>query len=457
MSDAKQTEKRKLSFAHNGYGKAKKFFLDDLWELDTACLPRVKRFFIYICRVIGIVIRGFLDDNCILQASALSYTTLVSLIPMMAIMFMGAAGFGFQKQLERILVDYVQYLPEDAGKTIMEIFKYVAYTPSYTAIGIVGIGVTFLAMLKVMGKVELTFNTIWGVKEPRTFLRKCTDYTMTLFVTPFFILVSTSINALLSSDKIVGFLQEWTGPLSFIYSQLITFSGLFFIGLAFTFLYLFLPNTKVKFTSGLAGGLAAGILWFAVQKLYIELQVGITKANAVYGTFAAVPFFLTWLYSGWVVMLFGAEISFAVQNHSTYRLEGAASKATVATKVQLAFLVMHRICKDFVDGNTPWSIENFSREQNIPIRLLAEVTYHLSKANILIPTDEKSTHFTLKKDIEQITFQDIEEAFRGKADPEVERLVRKLAQPIRKRFVEHHSAFVASLSEINFREVTKET
>lgn len=447
---------------------AKRFIRQELWDEDLAALPRVKRFAFSSCRVTAIVVKGFVADNCALQASALTYITLMSMVPVLALMLSVSKGLGAQErlmaavglqqnpdtlQLEVLVGSTLSRLPEQMALITEKIFTYVEKT-NFGTLGTAGLLLLLWAVIKSMSRVENSFNLIWGVRQPRSLLRKFADYFSVLIVVPILILTATSVNAMLSSAKVVGALQEFSGSLYWIYERGIRLSGLGVIVLAFTFLYAFMPNTKVRAVPAFAGGIVGGILWYVAQWVYLILQVGVTKYNTIYGTFAAVPFFLAWLYANWTLVLFGAEVCFAVQNHGTFTMESAASRVSSYVRQMLGLVFTFEVCKAFCYGQPSWSAEQFGKEHAIPARLVADVMYVLTEANVLLAVnDPPQSRFVPAMDLDRLTVNDVERAFRGDSDAHLPQIPAAIAGPATAAFTEHYKAFSSRLATVTFRDL----
>ena len=486
---------------------AKRFFKEELWDRDIGTLPGMKRFLFSLCRVSTIVIKGFIADNCGLQASALTYITLMSMIPILALMFSFTKGIGMQNQIieviglqkseitetvdgeEAVRVEFsiaspadapadapaenaeneertpangppeaptgnsmdLKSLPEPLQKAVITIFTYVENT-KFGTLGLVGSLLLFWAVVKAISKLEHTFNAIWGIKESRPLFRRFTEYIFLIIMVPIVFLLATSVNAAMSSQEVVERIREFAGPLAWLYRRLIRLSGLAIIGLAFSFLYGFMPNTKVKLFPALAAGFVAGVLWFITQWAYITFQIGVTKYNAIYGTFAVVPFFLAWLYANWMLVLFGAEVSFAVQNHRTYLLESTSGSASPAVLSLLGLVVTYEASRSFFEGRSGWSPVEYGRDQTIPARMLGTVTAQLVEAGVLVRVAGEREQYLPGKDLSHLTLEDVEEAFRGHNEKYTRQFIKLLPPEVGREFVDQYESFRKKLSGISFRE-----
>lgn len=467
--DTEQSAPRSLIETIRGFfSDARQFFHDELWDMDLRTLPRMKQFVVSLIRICGIVLKGFADDKCTLQASALTYFTLMSLVPVLALMFFVAKGAGAQGKLMEFvglesMVDTGEYvvvagsklaeLPEQAAAIAKVLFAAVD-NANFGAIGIVGIVFLLWAAVKVMTKIEDAFNTIWGIYESRKLMQKFAYYLAVLFMVPILVLVATSTNALLSSERVTAQLQENLGPLFYAYQKGLGLTGLFVIFMAFIVLYMFMPNTRVRVFPALVGGVIGGGIWYLLQIFYFAAQVGLAQKNAIYGTFSAFPLFLVWLYMSWVVVLFGAEISFAIQNYRTYIQERHARGASFATRQTLGMLVVHQISKSHFEGLGPWDQQEFCVQYGIPTRLVLSIAEDLRQAGIIAPVQAKGgVRYLPCNDIARLTLRDVEHALIGDVSKAVSQAATHQSAALQNVYAEHFKDFSEALGDTTFREV----
>lgn len=460
---------------------ARKFFREELWDMDLSTLPRLKKTGMTTLRITGIVAKGLITDRCTLQASALTYFTLMSMVPVLAMMLAVAKGLGAQEALmdrvgiEKVVVEATNGADATVGYAIAKGSKLAELPPqstdmitraaevilsavesaSFGTIGAIGLAVLLWSVIKVMGKIENTFNEIWGVKEPRTWLRKFSDYISVLVLVPVMVLVATSINALLKSDQVAEMLQSKIGPLYYLYEKLLGLSGVSFLFIAFMCLYMFMPNTRVKLFPALVGGIIGGVTWFAWQAIYFFAQVGLAQKNAIYGTFAAIPFFLFWVYLSWVIVLFGAEVAFAVQNHRTYAQEQAAKDATFATHQMLCMIILFEVCRDYFTGAQQWEPHQFSMDNGVPIRLIHKALNTLIQGGVLVQTE--AGRFVPGRDLSNITLADAEYALMGDISPSVRKTISRENRVLHEKFKKYFDQFNDALASIPLRDLVTES
>jgi membrane protein len=249
----------------------------------------------------------------------------------------------------------------------------------------VGVIILFWAVIKVLGNIEDSFNDIWGIKESRTLGRRFSDYLSVMLLCPVLIIMSSSLTVFITTQ--VTLITQKVALLG-IFSPLIFFAlkvlPYCLIWILFTFLYVFMPNTKVLFSSGLVAGIMAGTIYQIVQWGYIAFQVGAAKYNAIYGSFAALPLFLIWLQLSFLIVLFGAEFAFAYQNVDTYEFEPDSLRISDYFKRLISLQVCHLLVVNFAKGEKPFTAPQISHTLDIPLRLVHQILFELAESGIVI-------------------------------------------------------------------------
>jgi len=318
-------------------------------------------------------------------------------------------------------------------------------------LGIVGSLLIFWTVISVMGKIERTFNTIWGVKNNRPLVRKFADYISVLLVVPLLLLATSSLTAVLSSNL----LEPYLGPLFPIYQGLAPYFNILPLIIAFSFLYIYLPNTKVKLLPALTAGIFTAILWQLTQWVYIRFQVGVANYNVIYASFSSIPLFFAWLYTSWVLILFGGELSFAVQNYRTFEDESRFREVSHASLHALAFLLVAEIAECFYQGRD-WQISDFSDKQHVPFRLINQVLQSLVSAHVLACTDEKLGKYLPAKDLSQLTFEDLELAVKGRPEKMIDSIHSPYMKVLEETYQSNADSYLASLKKINLKQIVEE-
>ena len=358
------------------------FINHKLWRFRIEKLDKRQGFFIKQLRIFTLAIKGFNEDKCLLKASALTYYLLFSIVPVIALAFAIAKGFGFEKKLEENLM---QDLSEQK-EILTQVFTYANEMLSNAKGGIIaGIGVVLLlwSVMKLLGNIEDSFNEIWEIKKPRTFVRKFTDYLSIILIAPIFIIVSGSITVIIKSQVDTAMHSyNWLQHIGPAFTVLLKTISFLLITFLFTFIYIVLPNTKVKFGSAFKAGLVAAVLFELLEWGYINFQIGVAQYNAIYGSFAALPLFLIWVQYSWFIVLFGAELAFANQHVDHYELENEIQGISVRYKRVLALLIANKVVKNFIEGKQPMTAEELARQLDLPVRLVRSIIFEFTESGI---------------------------------------------------------------------------
>jgi membrane protein len=370
-----------------------KYMTIDIWRIRSRELPRSRFFLITILRILILSVRGIIEDKGPLRASALTFWSALAVVPVVAMVFGIAKGFGFERNLERQVLEKLQE-QEEVAAFIVKAAHSALETTSGGLIAGLGVLLLFTTIIKVLGNIENAFNTIWGVKKDRPMTRKITDYLSLILIGPVLFIVSNATTVLITS-QIETFVQKISilGAISPLISKMLSLLPYAAMWVLFVFLYMFMPNTKVRWKSGLLAGIIAGTLFQLFQWAYIVFQIGVAKYGAIYGAFAAIPLFLVWLQFSWLIVLFGAEISFAHQNVDTYEFEPDCLHVSHSFKRLLSLRVVHLLVKDFSIGRRWCEEAEISQKLEIPIRLVRQILYELVEAGIISPvkTDDERT------------------------------------------------------------------
>jgi membrane protein len=389
------------------------FIRVDIWRIRLADLPFGRSFLIKQLRMILLAFRGYDEDRCLLRASSLTFYTLLSIVPVAAMFFGVAKGFGFERRLQEELFNRFPGQEEVLNQVISFSNSLLEQTQGGLIAGI-GVLVLFWAVLKVLGHIEMALNDIWGIKESRSWGRKFSDYLSIMLISPILVLMSGSVTVFIKTRvaQITGKV-ELLGVISPLIFLLLKFAPYVLIWALFTFLYIIMPNTKVNFKAGLLGGVVGGTLYQIAQWGYISFQIGAAKYNAIYGSFAALPLFLMWLQISWWIVLFGAELSFANQNVDTYEYEPDCLRVSPGFKKLLALQIAHLLIKKFENGDRPLTDSQISAQLEMPIRLVHNILFDLVESGLVseIKTQaDKEFAYQPARDINNLTIQYVLEA-----------------------------------------------
>jgi len=404
-----QLKKNILQEIEDWIARAIVFVTVDIWRIRLEDLPFGKSFLIKQLRIFLLTVSGFDEDKCFTRASSLTFYTLLSIVPVVAMLFGVAKGFGFEKMLENELRVLVAKLPgqEEVLNKVIEYAQSLLETTKGGVIAGIGLVLLFWSVVKVLSHIETSLNDIWEIREPRTWGRKFSDYLAVMLISPMLILVSSSatvfitthITQLTTKIELLGMIS----PLIFLSFKLIPYV---LVWILFTIIYLLMPNTKVNLKAGLVAGIIAGTIFQIVQWGYISFQIGTAKYNAIYGSFAALPLFLMWVQISWWVVLFGAELSFAHQNVGTYEYEPDSNKVSPGFKKVLTLQIAHLLIKNFAGGQKPLTDTEISAQLKAPIRLVHKILFDLVESRIVSETTtrvDKKFGYQPARDISTLT------------------------------------------------------
>jgi len=356
---------------------------DTIWHTPLSEISKGKTFVIKQLRIIMIAAKGFSNDKVQLRASALTYYSLLSVIPVAAIAFAIAKGFSLDQNLEEMITKEFASHQEVLNWLLQSARSALDQTRGGYLAG-VGMVILFWSVMSLLNHIENSFNHIWQIRSSRPWYRKFTDYLTIMLIAPVFIILSGSITVFISA-YLTEFMSK--APILDYFKPLVTIlvriSPYILTWIALTVLFMIMPNTKVKFLPAVISGIIAGTAVQVLQWVYIDLQFGITKLSAIYGSFAAVPLFILWLQYTWLIILLGAELAFANQNISNYEFESEALNVSHFQKRALLLLILHMIISKFAVGERPISAEYIATQLKIPVRLVREILQDLSGVNLV--------------------------------------------------------------------------
>ncbi|MBK8816811.1 MAG: YihY/virulence factor BrkB family protein [Methylococcaceae bacterium] len=365
------------------------FIKDDVWLLHEKKLPPFKAAAIKSLKVMLLSIQGFTRDLCPLRASALTLYSVLSIVPVIAMLFGIAKGFGFEKMLTDRLIE--QAPQQDA--LVLKVINFAQNLLDSTKGGVVagiGIVVLFWTIISLISNIEESFNHIWKVQKGRSISRKYSDYLSLMLLAPIILTASSSISVLLNTEltwliNVIGLPEFGTGLLI---QALGLLPLVLMIGL-FAFTYIFMPNHKVHFRAGLIAGIVTGILYDLVQWIYISLQIGASSYNAIYGSFAAIPLFVVWLQTGWMVVLFGCEVAFYLQYYENYRNNNRFSNISFSLQKIIALQITHLVVKNFIDMHEPLSADKIAGQLVIPVAIIRPILLKLVASHVILEFKEQ--------------------------------------------------------------------
>jgi len=361
------------------YNTAKDFILKDIWRTDDSNMSSRRRGVFHILKILIIAVRGFVGNRVAVRASALTYFTLLSVVPIVALAFAIAKGFGLDGMVENLIRNSFAANPDTADYLISFSSSMLENTKGGLIAGI-GIIMLMYTVFELLNKVEASFNFIWNIKNDRPFLRKITDYMTIMVFTPILLIVASSATFFVRA-KLGEYFADYLAP---VWTTLFKIVPYLLMSIVFTLVYLIMPNTKVNVKSALSAGVITGVAFQAWQWIYVTFQVGVSEYGAVYGSFAALPLFLLWLQTSWIIVLLGCMIAYSVQNVNHYSTELTAGNISTRLMKRVSMLLMTKITKNFAESKPPKDAVTWSEELKISQKLFAHAAQRLQDVGLLV-------------------------------------------------------------------------
>lgn len=359
------------------------FFTVDIWHLSLDTLPKTRSRLIKQLRIFVLSLRKFKEDEGRMRASALTYYSLMAIVPIAAMAFAVAKGFGFEEVLKSKITESLSGNEVIINKMMVLIDTLIKEARGGVIAGI-GFVVLIWAIMETFSHIEESFNEIWEQKESRSFSRKFSDYLSMMLVAPILIFISSSSTVFISGVQHLSNDYMFIGYVGPVLSFLIQLMPFVLVWILFSVIYLVMPNTKVKFRAALLGGVVSGTIFQFVQMGYFKVQIELIDINAVYGSFAALPLLFIWLRVSWIVLLYGAEVSYAQQNVRKYEHELDVSLISLQTRKIVSLLIVQIAVKNFSKGDKPHTDSEIAVMLKIPLKLVRQLTYELVESEILV-------------------------------------------------------------------------
>lgn len=393
---------KKESKLHVFIERVKKFVTKDIWSFELYQKGPLRRAVANVVKVVVIAVRTFLDDKVMTKAAALTYSTLFAIVPILALIFAVARGFGFENIVTSLLQNGIIGENESLNAVMQFIDGYMQYVSSGAFIGI---GLLFLlfSVYSLADGIEGNLNAIWHVKQSRGMGRKITDYFSLILLIPIGIICLSGLSVLASSilSRMQGF-QLLGG-----FVQFLVFALPYLVaGLIFTGFYIFMPNTKVKFKYAVIPGFIAGCLFQVLQKLYFSGQLALSSYNQIYGGFAALPLFLFWLNISWSIILFGCQLAYVSQNNDHFNYFKEPDKISRKHEDFYCLMVLSLICKRFNNHEQALTRKELADKLHIPLRYAVASLDTLTDAKLLetvLKGDEREPAYVPATDTKQLT------------------------------------------------------
>jgi membrane protein len=385
------------------------FLTQGVWQKSATDLSSMRWWAVRQLRVILFTARGFGRHDTAIRSAALSFYTVMSLVPVLALVFVIFKGFGMEAAFNEYLYDmFPNYRP-----MVDQIVVFIANLLGRTRGGVMAVSAFFVliwAVIQVFGSVEGAFNNIWEVKRSRAFARRFSAYMALIILVPILLLAANSLFMGIRSQ-----VEMFTGSLGA--EILLGAAGVVLVILMFSLIYFVLPNTEVKYRNALKAGVVAGIGFSIFQVAYVWIQGNLSAYNAIYGTFAAIPLFLMWLQMSWQILLFGGELSFAMQNIHDFVAEREAQNVSYDNRCKIMVAAMVIIIRNYLNAEGLSTAERIAAEIGVPVRTIRDVTNELEDDGLVLfvqsdPSD-KAGGMAPARDPRSIRFFDVVAAVTG--------------------------------------------
>jgi len=359
------------------------FFRHDIWLLHGHEQHSLQALLIKVAKILLLAMRGFVQDHCPLRASALTLFTLLAIVPVLAMLFGIAKGFGLQELFRKRLLEQV---PEQESM-LQQLLSFAENLLANTQGGLmagISVAILFFVVIKVISDIEQSFNHIWRINRGRSLGRKLSDYLSVMILAPVLLIVAGSLTVFVKT-QITTFIQRISLPEfgSQVVFYLLNYLPLLIIWGLFSFTLIFMPNTRVSIKSGILAGIVSGTIFQLAQWAYVSLQVGVSSYNAIYGSFAALPLFIIWLQIAWLIVLFGCELTFYHQNFDDYRNRDKFKHLSFRLNKILALYIAHAIVQQFVRGAPPLTQQALAGQTSLPAPVLKAILAALLDAGII--------------------------------------------------------------------------
>ncbi len=386
------------------------FFSQRIWEFDLRKVPPLKGFFIKFFRFLYIVSQEFRRGQLNLRAMGLVYTTLLSLVPLLAVVFSILKAFGGHEMMRPLLMKLFQPLGPSASDVVTRIMSFVENL-RVGLLGFMGMMVLLYTVVSLLNKIEDALNWIWRIKRQRSFIRRLSNYISLVILGPILLFSSFGLSATIKSSNFVQSLAqtETFGLMLVVLSSIVPFVSIL---LFFFFVYIFIPNVKVRASSAFFGAAVAAILWHLVGIVFKNFVATASKYTILYSTFAVLVLFIIWLYLGWFILLAGAEVAYYHQYPQFLAVKEEQILLSNRMKERVAFSVLYLLAERALDKLPPLDINEIVQRLNLPFHLVQEVLDILLRSNLVLEVAGEVPAYVPAHDIGSTTLNEVFRAVR---------------------------------------------
>lgn len=382
-----------------------------VWETNLSTLPGWQAWSIQMLRVLIATARDISEGLPTLRAMGLVYTTLLSLVPLLAVSFSVLKGFGVHNQVEPMLLSVLEPLGDKGVELTEKIIGFVDNV-NVKVLGSLSVVFLFYTVISLMTKIEQALNNTWRIRKYRGFIQRITEYISVVMVGPILIFTGIGLTASISTSSVASTLasMEGFGTLIYLVGKITSF--LLIVG-AITFIYVLVPNTKVKLMSAFTGAVVAALLWKLTGWVFSTFIAGSTNYSAIYSSFAVVIIFMIWLYLSWLILLIGASVSYYYQNPERTSSRQRVLRLSARLREKIGLLVMLRIGQSFYNDSEKMTQQQLSRNLDVASEALSLVIKPLEQRGLITKSCDKHALFLPGKSLEHIKICDIWDTVRS--------------------------------------------
>jgi membrane protein len=355
-----------------------------VWGDDLRTLGGVRLFLVRALRLLYVLIRDLFRGQLSLRAMSLVYTTLLALVPLLAVSFSVLKGFGVHNQVEPLLLKFLEPLGSKGQEIVVYVIQFVENV-KVGVLGSVGLALLIYTVISLIQKIEGAFNDVWRIESQRSFSQRFSNYLSVILIGPVMMFTALGITASVMNNRLVQYVIS-IEPFGLMLVELGRLVPYLLVCLAFTFVYVFLPNTRVKLGAGLTGGLVAGFLWQTTGWAFAAFIANSTRYAAIYSSFAILILLLIWLYINWLVLLVGAQISFYVQNPQYLTMKQLRLVLSNRFKEHLALVIMYLVASNHYHKREPWRRETLAQRLDLPDEPVQGLLAVLVESGYLVET-----------------------------------------------------------------------
>jgi membrane protein len=386
-----------------------------IWGDDLNSVPLWKAWLLKTIRMAFVIIREILEGQLTLRAMSLVFTTLLSLVPLLAVSFSVLKAFGVHNQVEPLLLNVLEPLGAKGVEITQQIIGFVD-NAKVGVLGSLGIGLLIYTAVSMIQKVEAAFNYTWHVGTSRSFAKRFSNYLSVIIIGPVLIFSALGVTATVMSTSFVQTLVAME-PFGSLYRFLTLMLPFMLVIVAFAFTYIFIPNTQVRLLAALVGGTVGGVLWTITGKLFATFVMASTKYTAIYSGFAIVLLFMIWVYVSWLVMLVGASVAFYIQHPEYLVYKRQAMHFSNHMKESLALTLLTMVGQHYYHNQPPWTMEELAQRLRVTSQSIAELLEILVSNDILSRTDSDPPTYIPACPLECLTVKRVLDVVRAANEP----------------------------------------